>query len=227
MFIVEGPRLVRRAVGAGLMPIEMYEDGSTGLDWAGAVTVSPAVLDKASYRSSSQGVIAVFHHLPTDLGTIIPSRPALVLVAENVEKPGNVGAILRTAAAVGADGVVAVDEGTDFFNPNVVRASTGALFTTPIARCEIGQLNRWLFANSIALVAADPSSRRPYWETDLVSSCALLVGSEHAGLSPAALGIADAAVSIPMRDGVDSLNASVALALLAFESLRQRSVAGH
>lgn len=225
VFVVEGPRLVGLAMASGLRPRELYVDGSTSFNHPGVVSVEPSVLDKASYRQSSQGVIGVFGQFAVSLDRIAPRAPALLLAVEAVEKPGNLGAILRTAAAVGADGLITIDDGTDVFNPNVVRSSTGALFAVPLAKSDLSAFGVWLAQRSIALIATAPGSQKTVWQSDLSRPCALLVGAEDRGLTSAALEIADEVVSIPMAsDGVDSLNASVAAAVIAYEAIRQRAV---
>lgn len=224
VFVVEGPRLFGRAIDSGLEPLEIYVDGSVDVDLPGGVLVEPSALDRASYRRSSQGLIAVFAQFPTGLERISLSSPALVIATERIEKPGNIGAILRTAAAVGADGVITVDTATDLFNPNVVRSSTGALFSIPVAATDIGTLRSWLDENSISLVAAAPGATKTLWHAQLDASCAVMVGAEDTGLSAEVLDLADVIVSIPMLSAdVDSLNASVSAAVLAYEALRQRS----
>lgn len=223
VFLVEGPRLLDRALESGLEPVEIYEDGSLERSYPDAVRVEPTVLDKASYRQTSQGTIAVFGQLPTHLPRISVSSPALLIAAEAIEKPGNLGAMLRTAAAVGADCFLTVDDRTDIFNPNVVRSSTGALFTVPVAVTDLQTLRAWLDSHSISLVAATPGASLTMWDADLGGSCALLVGTEAEGLSDQARAQADLEVSVPMTGLVDSLNASVSAALLAYEALRQRS----
>lgn len=224
VFLVEGPTLVDRALAAGLRPREIYEDGSLEKRYPDAVLVDPEVLDKASYRKTSQGVLAVFENLPTDLNRISVSSPAFVMAAESIEKPGNLGAMLRTAAAVGADALLTVDDRTDVFNPNVVRSSTGAIFEVPLGVTDLRSLRSWLDSHSISLVAATPGARLTMWEADLGGSCALLIGTEDEGLTDQAREHADMEVSIPMAGAVDSLNASVSAALLAYEALRQRTV---
>lgn len=223
MFVVEGPRLVDRALAAGHDPVELYVDGSLEKTYADAVLVAPAALDRASYRQTSQGVLGVFRCWQTGLDDLELSTPALLLVAESIEKPGNLGAMLRTASAVGADGLVTIDEGTDIFNPNVVRSSTGAIFYVPVIVTGWNTLKPWLTDMEVTLVAASPQSPVTLWEADLSGSCAVLVGSEAPGLSRRAEDMADITVSIPMHGSVDSLNASVSAALVAYEALRQRS----
>ena len=223
VFVVEGPRLVARALAAGFVVEEAYGDGSVQLDGLEMTTVSPEVLDRVSYRDRSEGVIAVFAQRRTTLDEIHPATPALILVGENLEKPGNLGAILRTADAVGADAVVTVPGEIDVFNPNAIRASTGAVFTVPVVSAAIAELTQWLDHHRIPLVAADPAGATSLWEADLSGPVALMIGAEDEGLTEEARGAADLLVSIPMRGSVDSLNASVSMALLAYEAVRQRS----
>lgn len=221
VFVVEGSRLVERALAAGMEPIEVYTDRSLDLPgFERAVTVDPTALDRASYRNRSEGLIAVFEQLDLSLNRL-GSPGSLVLAAEAIEKPGNLGAMLRTADAVGADAFVAVGSTIDPFNPNVLRASTGALFSVAIAVCELVEFLDWL--DRVELVAAVPGSPIPYWADDLTGDTALIVGSEDAGLSEEAVEAARRTVSIPMAGITDSLNASVSLALLAYEAVRQRA----
>lgn len=225
VFLVEGPRLLERALEAGLEPLEVYTDGSVDIDgMERAVSVEPSALDKASYRRSSQGVIAVFTQFQWTLGDVPLSDPPLVVVTEAIEKPGNLGAVMRTAAAAGVDALVSVDPTTDLFNPNVVRASTGALFSLPAVTTDLSSLRSWLDLNSMRLLATSPSATTTMWESDLRGPCAVMIGAEDLGLSAAALDLADDTIVIPMRSGVvDSLNSSVTLALVTYEAVRQRS----
>ena len=223
VFLVEGERLYRRALAAGLVPeVTFISEGS--VDTVGeTVTVAPAALDRASYRQRSQGVIAVFAQLDTNLTSWEPGGRPLVLVAEHVEKPGNLGAMLRTAAAAGADAVVVVGAHPDAHNPNTVRASTGALFTVPLAVSDWNELTPWLTDRGLRIVAASPDSGISMWETNLSGPLALVVGAEDRGLSVQATEAADRLVTIPYHNTtVDSLNVSVAAALLLFEARRQR-----
>lgn len=215
--------LVERALGAGLAPHEVYLDGSVAYSAGGTVvTVSPDALSRASYRNRSQGIIAVVPQISTELTSIAVGPASLVLLAEGIEKPGNLGAMLRTADAVGADGFVVVGEGVDPFNPNVMRASLGALFTVPLAVASIPAVADWITANGLRVIAAAPDASSPYWDVDLTGAVAILIGSEAFGLTEHTHVLGDHHVSIPMRGAGDSLNASVSLALIAYEALRQR-----
>ena len=227
VFVVEGNRNLGRALAAGLTPIEVYADPESeslsDLEWSSVTTVHRQALARASYRQQSEGIIAVFEQFATDLGRIEVGDPPLILVVEGIEKPGNLGAMLRTADAVGADALVATGTAVDPFNPNVVRASTGALFTIPLVCSLFEEFEAWRTSGDIGLIAASPESSIPVWDVDLTRSTAIMVGAEHIGLSREAKSAADSLVSVPMAGGVDSLNASASLAVLAFEAVRQRS----
>jgi TrmH family RNA methyltransferase len=225
-FLVEGMAGIERAMDAGHQPLEVYYDparhASAPFPAEIELSVEQAALDRASYRGRSQGVIAVFGQFDVGLNALRLGSDPLLIVVEAIEKPGNLGAILRTADAVGAAAVIAADPGTDPFNPNVIRASTGTLFSVPIAVSDLETAVVWLQDRNISIVAADPDGETPLWSAHLTGACALLVGAEHDGLTEAAKAAAGTTVSIPMRGSADSLNASVAAAVLAYEALRQR-----
>jgi TrmH family RNA methyltransferase len=223
VFVVESPLLLGQATSAGLSPTEVFVDGSVPYDGPGSpVTVAPEMLARASYRRRSQGIIAVFPQFPTDLGAISVTQPALVIVTEAIEKPGNLGAMLRTADAAGADALIVTGEGVDPFNPNVVRASLGALFSVPLALASLEALPPWMDQHRIQLIAASPQAETSLWDVDLTGPVGIVVGSEDRGLTPQALSMATESASIPMKGRADSLNASVSLALFAYEVVRQR-----
>jgi TrmH family RNA methyltransferase len=225
VFVVEGGRLYARAIESGLTPIVTFVADQAHVVTTGeTVTVDPSALDRASYRQQSEGVIAVFPQLDTSLGSLPSTGEPLVLVAEDVEKPGNLGAMLRSAAAAGADALITVGTGVDPHNPNVVRASTGALFDVPLAVSDWDDLEDWLTRSRIRTVCASPDATDVIWDADLTGPLALVVGSEDEGLSSRALARADQVVLIPqVNAAVDSLNVSVAAAILLFEATRQRS----
>jgi len=228
VFLVEGERLMSRAQANGLTPLEIYVAPGHALERDPTSTiVEPAVLDKASYRSQAEGPIAVFAQFSTSLATIETGPSPLILIAESIEKPGNLGAILRTADAVGATAVITAGSGVDPFNPNVIRSSTGAIFSVPYAHSSLSELSQWLDDNTIELIITSPDAQTPYWEANLTGPLAILVGSEDRGLSDQAANLANRAVAIPMLGISDSLNVSVTAALLAFETRRQRSSQGH
>jgi RNA methyltransferase, TrmH family len=228
LFVVEGDRIYRRALEAGFVPEITFVTDTSVVETVGKVlTVDPTALDRASYRRESEGIIAVFPQLDTTIAHLDLGTPPLILIAENVEKPGNLGAMLRTAGAAGADALITVGEALDAHNPNVVRASTGALFTVPLAMANWDELAPWLEHNGIRVICAAPDAAEPVWEAHLTGSLALVVGAEDAGLSQRAMALADRTVLIPQDTGiVDSLNVSVAAAILLFEARRQRTQGG-
>lgn len=229
-FLVEGAREVRRAVAAGVVVEALYLAPDLGVDpgaWeqlgAPVVELGAAAFEKAAY--GRDGVLAVARTFPTDLERIPWDTPDLfLLVADGVEKPGNLGAMLRTAAGAGADGVIVADPAVDVFNPNVVRASVGALFSTPVAVAAADQVRAWLHRRRVSILAAVTTGGVAPWDTDLTGPVALVVGREDRGLSAPWIEAADRLLTLPVAAGaVDSLNASVAAAVLLYEAVRQRS----
>jgi RNA methyltransferase, TrmH family len=222
LFVVEGERLYTRAVESGLTPSITFVSGDV-VTVGETVSVAPDVLDKASYRSRSDTMIGVFPQFELSLSRIELGGDPLVLVVENIEKPGNLGAMLRTASVAGADGVVAVGDTVDPFNPNVLRSSTGALFSTPLAMTMWDELEPWLADRGMTVVATAPDATESLFEVDLTRPTAVLIGAEDEGLSKRALEVASVTVSIPQTKGTtDSLNASVAAGIVLFEAVRQR-----
>ena len=228
-FLVEGSREVRRALDAGIDVETLYLCAELGADtaaWEGSglevVELSLRAFEKVAY--GRDGVLAVARTFPTDFGRIPWDRPGvLLLVAEGIEKPGNLGAMLRTAAGAGADGVIVADPTVDVFNPNVVRASTGALFALPVAVGSSEEVRSRLREASVATLVAVTTRGRAPWQIDLTGRVAIIVGPEDRGLSDAWIDAADDRVTIPLTNAVDSLNASVAAAVLLYEAVRQRS----
>lgn len=190
------------------------------------IEVSPAVFEKIAYRENPDGWLAVIPALRRRLDDLALGANPLLVVAEAIEKPGNLGAILRSADAAGATGLVVCDPTTDLANPNVVRASKGTLFTVPVAEAEGAEALAWLRARGIKIVAATPQANLIYTEADLRGPAAIAVGAEDEGLSRAWLEQADLAVRIPMRGRVNSLNVATAATLLLYEAVRQRQEDG-
>jgi TrmH family RNA methyltransferase len=214
LFIAEGPREVERARSAGLTVRAMYFAPEL-LAWDEGEEVSARVLAKMAYRAEPEGVLAVVEIPQRD----VPADATLILVAVGIEKPGNLGAMARTADAAGADALLVGDANADPWNPNAIRASTGAVFTLPIADVTLDGV-RALTLRKIAAVVDAP---RRYTDADLTKPSAFLVGSEDEGLSDAWRSLADDQVAIPMRTHTaDSLNAATSAALLLFEAVRQR-----
>jgi RNA methyltransferase, TrmH family len=220
LFIAEGRREVERAAAAGLVIRDVYLAPELIGEWSGApaTEVSARVLKHMSYRAEPEGVLAVVEIPDRPL----PASPTLVLVAVGIEKPGNLGAMARTADAAGADALLVGDANADPWNPNAIRASTGAVFTLPIAPITPSQLT----GLELQKVAATLGASTPYTAADLTRPTAFLIGAEDAGLPEAWRDTADLEVEIPMHGtSTDSLNASAAAAVLLFEATRQRAAA--
>ena len=185
--------------------------------------MSESAFRKVSYRDRPEGLLAVLRQPALPLTALRMGADPLVLVVESVEKPGNLGAMLRTAEAAGADAVVVADPTTDVFNPNVVRASLGSLFTIPLAVADGDEALGWLREMGLRVIATSPAAAEPCWKSDLSGGAAVVIGPEQHGLSGRWLEGADQTVRIPMSGTVDSLNAGSAAAVLLFEARRQRS----
>ncbi|MEO8468507.1 MAG: TrmH family RNA methyltransferase [Chloroflexota bacterium] len=185
------------------------------------VEVSERVHDRLAFGNRHDGLVLVVRTVGSTLDTLAPGPEPLILVTEDVEKPGNLGAILRTADAVGCAAVIAIG-GTDMFNPNVVRASVGTVFSVPVVAATPSEAIAWLIAHGIRPIAATVDAPAIYTDANLTGALALVLGSEADGLSAAWSGAGIEHVRIPMAGTADSLNVSVAAAVLAFEARRQR-----
>jgi TrmH family RNA methyltransferase len=188
--------------------------------------VTPAVYDKMAYRSGSGGILLVIPYTSLTLESLSVAGNPLFAVVDGAEKPGNLGAILRTADAAGLSALLltgAEGEGTDIYNPNVIRASLGAIFTVPVVTTTREEALMWLQKNQIMTVATTPNSETLYTAISYIGPTAVVMGSESSGLSREWLDAADVLVRIPMLGEVDSLNLSVSTALVLYEALRQRN----
>jgi TrmH family RNA methyltransferase len=235
--LVEGHEELSLALAAGVRPITLYLCPELAGDGADAVTgrvaglgaevvrVSRAVFGKIAYRESPDGWLAVVPAVRTGLSQLGPGPRPLVLICEGVEKPGNLGAILRTADAAGVAAVIAADPVTDWGNPNVVRASKGTVFSVPVASASSAEVLDWAAERGLRLVAAAPDGDVPLTGADLSGPVAIVVGSEAHGLPAIWLARADTRVRIPMFGRADSLNVSTSAAILVYEAVRQRMTA--
>jgi TrmH family RNA methyltransferase len=188
-----------------------------------SITVNRAVFEKMSYRENPDGWLAVFPIPQTSLNDLKLSESPLIIVAESVEKPGNLGAILRTADAAHVDALLVCDPRVDVWNPNVVRASRGAVFSVPVVESDNESALKWLNAHNIHVLAATPSADELYFNLNLREAVAIAVGTEDQGLSEFWMSAADVKVKIPMMGNVNSLNVSVSTALILYEAVRQKS----
>jgi TrmH family RNA methyltransferase len=249
LFLIEGYREVKRALEAGVKPVELY----FGADWflganepalieeagrlgAQVFDLSKEAFAKVSYRDRPDGLLAVaaqWKRTLADLDAMSPggatpsSRIApgdpFFLVIEAIEKPGNLGTILRSADAAGINAVIVCDPVTDIFNPNVVRSSTGVLFSMPVVVAGSAEVHAWLRAHAIRAVATTPAAKALYSDVDLRGPLAIVMGSEQYGLSEFWLTESDLLVRIPMAGQADSLNVAMATVITLFEAVRQRN----
>lgn len=244
--VVEGVREAARALQCGIVPEEAYicpeliQTAEATAVWQqlqslerqGNVTlftVTPELFAKAAYRGESGGILMVVPYLRQTLADLSPHDAPLLLIIDGGEKPGNLGAILRTADAAGVDAVIVTRQangGTDIHNPNVVRASLGAIFSRPVVEAEPAELLAWLRRWQIQIAVLTPEGERSYTEANLQGPLALVMGSEAFGVDQTWLEEADIRLRIPMVGIVDSLNLSVATAVVVFEAVRQRQGEG-
>jgi RNA methyltransferase, TrmH family len=236
VFLVEGYREIRRALEKKVQLNEIY----FAPDWflgenepallaqaeaAGATLfeLSKEAFAKVAYRERPDGLLAVAPQWHRTLDDLSLSATPFLLVVEAIEKPGNLGTILRSADAAGCDAVVVCDPVTDVFNPNVVRASTGVLFSVPLVVADSSVVLTWLKEKRIRTVATTPAAETIYSAADLRGPLAIVMGSEQYGLSEFWLKNADLPVRIPMAGQADSLNVAMATIITLFEAVRQRS----
>ena len=227
--VIEGAREVSRAIENGWSPVELWvcEKNFQCLEnnrpvGAADFQCSEEVLDKISYRENPDGILAVGPLVGKTLGDLeLPETP-LLLVAEGVEKPGNLGALLRTADGAGVDAVIIADPATDLNNPNVIRNSIGTLFYLPVAEATSEETIAFLKGKGVRVLSAVPGADAVYTEVDLKGPLAIVVGAEDQGLSNPWKKTADLNVKVPMLGKNDSLNVSVSAAILLYEAVRQR-----
>ncbi len=187
------------------------------------IFVNQEVYSKIAYRDDSEGIIAIAKNKDLSLNKLVIDQNApLLLVAENIEKPGNIGAMLRTADAAGVDAFVLVSPRSDIYNPNVIRASIGTVFSVQIAVSDFLEFANFIRSRNIRLFAATLQNSNPYYLEDYTGSCAIVVGSEAEGLTEQMRQLAHKEIIIPMRGRIDSMNVSVSAAILVYEAIRQR-----
>lgn len=242
LFLIEGYREILRADDAGwkLDQLLVCPDLFLGLNEPAliqriashgtqVITTSAKVFQKISYRDRPDGLLAIAPQKNLKLSDLLHQQKGAKLpfyvVAEAIEKPGNLGTILRSSDAVGVSGLIVCDRCTDIYNPNVVRASVGTLFTVPSVDAEGEETLQWLKEQGIAILAATPAAAHEFTQVDLVRPLAIAVGTEQLGLSERWMKQSDLQVRIPMKGVADSLNVAMATTLLLYEVLRQRQQA--
>lgn len=235
-FRIDGARELRRAIESGLELAEVFicpalcrsDDCRWVLE---ALTrlpvpqlqVTPAVFAKLAFGDRAEGIVALANSSERTLQDLKLSRVPLVAVLEGVEKPGNVGAVLRSADAVGLDALVIADGGTDLYNPNAIRASLGTIFTVPMCAAPAAAVRTWLTSRRVPIFAARVDAKVNYTDVDLAGPAALLLGSEATGLSGIWNSPGVTPIRLPMHGIADSLNVAAAAAVLFYEALRQRA----
>jgi len=231
LFLIEGKKEISLALQAAYKIgniffceelISVQEVKSMKIDDKVLIPVSREVFDRLARRENSGGIMAVAEHKVHGLPQINLRKNPLVLVLESVEKPGNLGAILRTADAAGIDAVIVCDPQTDFYNPNVIRSSLGCVFTCQIASATTDETITWLVKNNINIYCTYLRASKPYHETDFTKPSAIIMGTEATGLSNQWVNNSTGNIIIPMSGKIDSMNVSAATAVVVFEAKRQR-----
>ena len=229
LFVVEGQREIEHCVACGYELVEVFTVDS--LQFTGdypVTTVTPQVYEKMAYRGSTEGIIAIAkckaHNISTVNRKLSTVNNPLIVVLESVEKPGNLGAVLRTAEAAHVDAVIVCDPLTDFYNPNVIRASIGGVFSVPVAACSSKECIDFLKKNKIRILTAQLQDSYDYYDYDMAHATAIVMGTESTGLTQQWREAADAHIRIPMLGRLDSLNVSVSAAILMYEAVRQRHI---
>lgn len=232
LFVVEGRRELGHCLDAGFEPDTVFvcPEIFGGEDLSGLlqgkecliIHVSRDVYGKIAYREGTEGVVAEVKYKERTLDDIKLGENPLVVVLESVEKPGNLGAVLRSADAAGADAVIICDPLTDLFNPNLIRASIGAVFSRQVAAAGSEETISWLKSKGIRILTAQLQDSDLYYDADMKSPVAIVMGTESTGLTDCWREAADAHIRIPMLGELDSLNVSVSAAVLLFEAVRQR-----
>ena len=227
LFTVEGVREILHCIEAGYKPdcIFFCPDivSEETLPQCIHFALSAGLYAKAAYREGTEGAIGVFQAIEHPLSSLHLKDNPLIAVLESVEKPGNLGAVLRTCDAAGADALVICDPRTDLYNPNLIRASIGAVFTVPTAVCTTAQAITFLKSKGIRILTAQLQDSSLYYDCPMTKGTAIVMGTEATGLSDKWRQAADAHIRIPMLGKLDSLNVSVSAAILLYEAVRQRN----
>ena len=227
LFVVEGLLEVQQCLEAGYQIDSAYLcpallGTETFHTEAPCYEVTPEVYEKMAYRGGTEGIVAVVKARAHALETLKLGKAPLIIVLESVEKPGNLGAILRSADAAKADAVIVCDPLTDLYNPNLIRSSIGAIFTVPCVACTSEECIPFLKERGIKILTAQLQDSHLYYDTDMRRGTAIVMGTESTGLTEQWRKAADAHIRIPMLGRLDSLNVSVSAAILLYEAVRQR-----
>lgn len=233
LFIIEGARELSLAISANytiktafvcydLFAKTDYPEVLNHIDKSNIIEVTPAVFEKIAYREGSDGIITLVEPKSHTLSDLKLEKKPFIIVLESIEKPGNLGAILRTADAAQVDAIIVCDPLTDIYNANAIRSSVGCLFTVQIATCSSEEALQWLKENQIKTFAAELNTNNWYQDVDYTEASAIVMGTEADGLTSFWIKNADSRIKIPMRGKIDSLNVSTSTAIITFEAMRQR-----
>lgn len=236
LFVVEGRRELMHCIEAGYEPHTIFFCPEIISDCnleeikgilrgraCGWVEIPQHLYDKVAYRGGTEGIIAELRCKDLSLDSLTVKENPIVVVLEAVEKPGNLGAVLRSADAAGVDAVIVCDPLTDMYNPNLIRSSIGAIFTVPVATASTEDTIKWLKERQIRIYTAQLQDSEWYYDTDMKNGTAIVMGTEATGLTDTWRKAADSHIKIPMLGKLDSLNVSVSAAILIFEAVRQRN----
>jgi RNA methyltransferase, TrmH family len=238
LFVVEGRRELGHCLDAGFVPRTLFICGEILTEEelndllgkaerlnpkVGVIQIPNELYGKIAYREGTEGVIAEIEFKERTLDNLELGTDPLVIVLESVEKPGNLGAVLRSADAAGADAVIICDPLTDLYNPNLIRASIGAVFSRQVAVASSEEAIAWLKRKNIQILTAQLQDSVLYYDTDMKKATAIVMGTESTGLTDIWRKAADVHIRIPMLGALDSLNVSVSAAILLFEAVRQRN----
>jgi len=231
-FIIEGKREIELAIKGNYRVVTLFinpeivsSDQLAIISKAASeiIEISDTIFKKLTYRSTTEGVLAIVKAKDKALNDLkFKNKNPLVLIAEAPEKPGNIGALLRTADAANLDAVIIANPKTDFYNPNIIRSSVGCVFTIPIATGTTSEIISFLKENNIAIYSSSLLAAKPYYECNFKLGSAIIVGTEATGLSKEWLNVSDYNIIIPMQGEIDSMNVSVAAGIIIFEAKRQR-----
>ncbi len=243
LFVVEGIREVAACIRNGYTIKSIFfnsqivtpqqienlfpDNPSLNLNSTQLFSLSPAAYSKIAYRENTEGIVAVVEEKRLQLQEVKFGRQwkqPLVLVVESVEKPGNLGALLRTADACGIDAVLVCDPLTDLYNPNLIRSSLGGIFTNQVVACSNEEALEWLRHNNINIFTAQLQDSEWYYDTNMAAPTAIVMGTESTGLTNFWREASNAKIKIPMLGELDSLNVSVSAAVLCYEAVRQRNL---
>ena len=228
LFVVEGRREVEHCQTAGytirtaFICDEIFDTSFSLPKGVEIIPVNSKIYERIAYRGGTEGIVAIVEAKNKSLDDLVLSPSPLIVVLESVEKPGNLGVILRSADAAGADAVIVCDPLTDLYNPNLIRSAIGAIFTVPCVACSTEECIEFFKRKGIQILTAQLQDSRLYYDTPMTGPTAIVMGTEATGLTSQWRKAADAHIRIPMLGQLDSLNVSVSAAILLYEAVRQR-----